>query len=257
MRIGCVQFDIVWENKAANYAKVQRLLAEAKMPPGSLALLPEMFSTGFSMNVAAVCEGSPPETEMFLARAAREFGIYLLAGVVNRTPDGRGRNEAVAFSPEGKEIARYGKMQPFSLGGESKHYVAGEAIVTFAWQNMSAAPFVCYDLRFPELFRAAVRRGAQLFLVIANWPVARIEHWVTLLQARAIENQAYVAGVNRCGKDPKLAYTGRSLIINPHGEILADAGGTEGIISAEVDVEALLKWRAAFPALQDMRPLRQ
>lgn len=254
MKVICCQLDIDWENKAANYAKVRSMLTAAAIPKGSLVLLPEMFATGFSMNVAKIREGHPPETEEFLARTAREFGVFMLGGVINTAADGRGRNEAVVFSPEGKEIVRYCKMQPFTAGGESKHYVAGEEVVTFVWQNFVVAPFICYDLRFPELFRAAIRRRAQLFTVIANWPVARIQHWITLLQARAIENQAYVAGVNRCGTDPKLSYNGRSLIIDPHGEILADAGGNAGLISADLDLAGLVAWRAKFPALQDMRP---
>jgi len=124
----------------------------------------------------------------------------------------------------------------------------------FAWQSFQVAPFICYDLRFPELFRASARRGAQLFAVIANWPLTRAQHWITLLQARAIENQAYVAGVNRCGRDPKLGYNGRSLIISPQGDILADAEDKECVISAELDLAGLLAWREKFPALQDMRP---
>jgi omega-amidase len=253
MKIFCCQHDIVWENKPANHAKVKSLLAAAHIAPGSLVLLPEMFSTGFSMNVAAVCEGAARESESFLAQTARELGIYLLGGVATATPDGRGRNESVVFSPEGKEVARYAKLQPFNLGGEGKNYQAGNETVIFSWHNFVVAPFICYDLRFPEVFRGAVRRGAQLFAVIANWPVMRIQHWVTLLQARAIENQAYVVGVNRCGDDPKLKYNGRSLIVNPHGEILADAGAGECVINAELDLKGLLAWRADFPALKDMR----
>jgi len=256
MKIYCVQLDIVWENKPANYDQVQRLLAAAKPEAGSLVLLPEMFATGFSMNVAAVREGGSQETETFLAQAARQFDIYLIGGVVNGAADGRGRNEAVVFSPEGKRLARYCKMQPFTLGGEARNYEAGEEIVTFNWQNCRVAPFICYDLRFPELFRAAVRQGVQLFAVIANWPIMRIQHWVTLLQARAIENQAYVAGANRCGADPKLTYNGRSLIVDPHGNILSDAAHAQGVISADVDLKALIAWRADFPALNDMRTER-
>src|SRR5207247_1655153 len=99
-------------------------------------------------------------TTAFLAQTAQEFGIYLVGGLIAMTPQGRARNQAVAFSPEGKEISRYSKCQPFSLGGESKHYEAGREITTFTWQNCVVAPFICYDLRFPELFREAVRREA-------------------------------------------------------------------------------------------------
>jgi omega-amidase len=253
MKIFCVQFDILWEDKPANYARVRELLAAEIVPAGSLVLLPEMFSTGFSMNVAAVAEGSPSATEEFLAQTARELGVFVLGGLVTRRADGRGRNQAVAFSPEGKEVARYHKMQPFTLGGESQHYAAGKEIATFSWQNLVVAPFICYDLRFPEIFRRGVRQGAQLFAVIANWPTSRVHHWLALLEARAIENQAYVAGVNRWGTDPKQAYCGRSLIVSPRGEILADAGESERVIRAEVDLAALLAYRTEFPALQDMR----
>ena len=141
--------------------------------------------------------------------------------------DGRGRNEAVVFNPEGKLICRYAKIHPFSFGGESKHYAPGTEIVSFQWHDFVAAPFICYDLRFPEVFRIATRRGAHLIAVIANWPAKRVSHWVALLQALAIENQAYVVGVNRVGNDPKLGYPGRSLIVDPQGEIVAEGSDRE------------------------------
>ena len=253
MKIYCCQSDIVWENKPANHASILQLLEKTSPAPGSLVVLPEMFSTGFSMNVPGIYERQPPETEDFLGRTALQLQVYLLGGVVSIAHDGRGRNEAVLFSPQGLEAARYAKMQPFTLAGEAKNYLAGNQIVTFSWQNFVVSPFICYDLRFPELFRAAGSRGAQLFTVIANWPVTRIQHWVTLLQARAIENQAYVAGVNRCGNDPRYAYSGRTLIVSPRGEILTDAGDGEKVISAELDLPGLLAYRAEFPFLQDKR----
>jgi predicted amidohydrolase len=253
MKLYCCQHDIVWENKAATQKQVRALLQTASIEGGSLVLLPEMFSTGFSMNVGAIAERASPETEQFLARTAKEMGVFLLGGVVTAVAEGRGRNQAVLFSPEGNELTRYTKMQPFSLGGEAENYAAGNEIVTFQWQSFEVAPFICYDLRFPELFRAAVRRGAQLFTVIANWPVAREQHWVMLLQARAIENQAYVAGVNRVGQDPKLSYPGRSLIVSPRGDVLADAGSSERVIQAEVDLGLLKSYRAELPFLKDMR----
>ena len=116
------------------------------------------------------------------------------------------------------------------------------------------APLVCYDLRFPEVFRHAVAMGANLLAVIACWPQPRESHWVALLKARAIENQAYVVGVNRTGKDPGHAYSGLSMIVDPQGEVLADAGGAEGTISAELSRESLENWRRDFPALADIRP---
>jgi predicted amidohydrolase len=253
MKIYCVQHDIAWENRQANFAKVEALLAGAKPEAGSLVLLPEMFASGFSMNVTAIHEGRAKESERFLSATAKNLGIFLLGGIVTSAAGGKGRNQSVIFAPNGKELARYTKMQPFTLGGESAKFDAGRSPTLFDWQGVKVSPFVCYDLRFPEHFRTATRRGAQLITVIASWPVTRIQHWITLLQARAIENQAYVAGVNRCGKDPKLSYNGRSLIISPKGDILADAGNGESVISAEVNLEELNAYRRDLPFLADMR----
>jgi predicted amidohydrolase len=167
---------------------------------------------------------------------------------------GKGRNESHAYDPQGGLLARYGKLQPFTLGGEAANYDAGDSLVTFAWQGFTVAPFICYDLRFPELFREATRRGANLITVIASWPGTRIGHWMALLKARAIENQSYVIGVNRCGQDPTLSYSGHTQIIDPSGEVLANAGEQEKIISAELSLEHLTSYRAKLPFLADMRP---
>ena len=251
MHVAGVQLDIAWENKRANHDRVRTLVAG--VPKGALIVLPEMFSTGFSMNVPGIAEGEARETETFLASLAREREAYVLGGVVTARTDGKGLNQALVLDPQGKELVRYTKIHPFSFAGETNHYAQGTGVLLFPLGGFTVAPFVCYDLRFPEIFRNAVRRGAQLFTVIANWPAPREAHWVALLKARAIENQAYVVGVNRCGKDPKLAYSGRSLIVDPKGEVLADAGNSEGVIAADLDVAPLLEYRKTFPALDDMK----
>ena len=253
MKIHCCQFDIVWENRAANFDKVTSMLATAAIEEGDLLQLPEMFGTGFSMDVESIQEGKGHPTATFLADLAKSHKVYVLGGLVGKAPSGKGLNQAVGFSPEGKEIVRYTKIQPFSMGGEMDHYDAGDRVDTFSWNGLTVAPFICYDLRFPEIFRLGTRKGAQVMTVMANWPDARIHHWVALLQARAIENQAYVAGVNRCGNGPELHYNGRSLIVAPSGEILADAGDGERIISAELDRAALESLREKLPFLKDIR----
>lgn len=254
MKIYGVQLNIVWENKRANFERVKALLHAASPEPGSIVLLPEMFATGFSMDVKSIREAVGGKTEKFVSRLAREFQVYLTAGLV-QAASRLGHNQSVTFSPEGAEVVRYSKLQTFTPGGESANYEAGRAVVTWNWNGLIVSPFVCYDLRFPEHFRTAARAGVELITVIANWPVARIQHWVTLLQARAIENQCFVAGVNRCGTDPKLTYNGRSLIVSPKGEILADAGNGECVISADLDVKLLRTYRKDLPFLKDMKPM--
>jgi omega-amidase len=254
VNVTAIQFDITWENKAANFEKVRRLLTDAGPGKDSLVVLPEMFATGFTMNTEAMAEPYGGETEQFLGRAAKDFGVFLLAGAAMRGRDGKARNKALVFSPAGELIAFYAKMQPFTLGGEAQHYVAGGHPAIFRWGECVVSPFVCYDLRFPEIFReAAAAHRPELFAVIANWPEKRIQHWIRLLQARAIENQAYVVGVNRIGMDPYYAYSGRSVIIDPQGEILADAGAREGFIQTQLDLANLRKYREGLPFLADIR----
>jgi len=256
MKLLGIQFDIAWENKAANFAKVRQLLAQAAPEAGALVVLPEMFATGFSMNTAAIAEAPGAETSAFLSAIAREYSVTVLAGAPITGPDGKPRNQALAYAPDGTPLATYNKMRPFSPGGESDHYAAGDRIAIFRWNECAVSPFICYDLRFPELFRAAARAQApEVFAVIASWPAKRASHWLRLLQARAIENQAYVIGVNRVGADPYLHYAGRSLIIEPQGEILADGGESEGWVGASLDLAGLRQYREGLPFLADQRPV--
>ena len=252
MRVACCQLNIAWEDRAANWERARTLLGAAQLAPGSLFVLPEMFPTGFSMNVGVAAENSPYPTEDFLRRAALEHKIFVVGGFAALDHNGVARNQAVVTSPEGRILARYNKIHPFTLGGEAQHYAAGTEIVSFDWNGCRTTLFICYDLRFPEVFRAAAVEGTQLFVVIANWPAKRDGHWVTLLQARAIENQAYVVGVNRCGTDPHFVYSGRSVIVDPHGAILVEIVNEEGVRAADLDLEALQQWRQGFPALPDM-----
>jgi len=246
-----VQLDIVWEDKATNFRKVEALVTGAAPAAGSLLVLPEMFACGFSMNLAVTRQGEDREDEAFLADLARKHGVFVAGGVVSQGTAEKGRNEAVIFSPEGKLLARYAKIHPFSLGGEAQGHERGREIVTCEWGGFVVAPFVCYDLRFPEIFRAAARKGADLFVVMALWPVKRQQHWLTLLQARAIENQAYVIGVNRVGTEPGFVYAGRSVVVDPHGMIIADASERECVLAASIELDVVTSWRRDFPALRD------
>ncbi len=255
MELCALQFDLAWEDREANFATVSQALDSARpaLAPGSLLVLPEMFSSGFSMNVSQAADTPAAETETFLAGLARQHGIYVLGGLSRQLPDGTGANEALAFSPDGTLLGRYRKIHSFSPAGEAQAFTAGSAIVTFPWNGFTVAPAICYDLRFPELFRAATAAGADLFCVIANWPDRRQQHKTILLRARAIENQAFVLGLNRSGSDPHFNYAGASAIIDPHGEVLAEAGAAPTLLRATISAETAAAWRAQFPALRDRR----
>ena len=254
MHIVAIQFDIAWEDRAANHAKVAAMLEREPPPRQSVIVLPEMFASGFSMNVARTAQDEARADERFVAELCRRFGAWCVAGVVSRGASPvMGRNEAVAFDPQGRLVARYCKMHPFSLAGEDRCCEAGSEIVTFDCAGFTVAPVICYDLRFPELFRVAARRGANVFVVIANWPDARAEQRLVLLRARAIENQAYVVGVNRVGDDPAHHYAGQSVVIHPRGEVIAEAGDGERLLHADLELRPLTDYRAALPWLRDAR----
>ena len=253
------QIDIVWEDKAVNFANVAARVAAARPVRGGLLVLPEMFATGFSMNARALAEDAETgPTGTLLSGLAREHGCYVLGGVVTQSNGGGGgdrpRNEAVLFDPAGTLTGRYAKVHPFTPGGEREQYASGDAPVVWEIGGLRVAPLICYDLRFPEIFRAALRRGADAFVVIASWLPTRAHHWDLLLRARAIENQAYVVGVNRVGTDPApTIYPGRSVIVDPSGAVLAQAGDDAAVLSATLDPAFVTGYRDALPFLADRR----
>ena len=251
MHVVACQLDLVWEDPQANRQRIRDMLAGESIPAGSLIVLPEMFQTGFTMDVQAARD-TDGSSARFLQDLAKAHQSTVIAGVVGGHAEGKGLNQAVAVAPNGTEVSRYTKMHPFTFAGESDHYQAGDAVAVFDLDGFKIAPLICYDLRFPERFRDAVRLGAMVFVVIANWPSPRAAHWSALLQARAIENQAYVIGVNRVGKDPNHRYPGLSTVIDPQGQVIAAADDQPTVLHADLDLDALLNYRKSFPVLDDM-----
>lgn len=252
MRISIIQPDIVWEDPAANIEMASAMVADAAGKGASVAVLPEMFSTGFSMDAHSVpgVEDVPAE----LARLARENSISIIAGTAahsRTTPPGL--NRALAYDSSGELIAGYSKMHPFSFAGEDRHYVPGPGPVTFELGGQPSSVFICYDLRFPEVFRSVARK-VKVIYVIASWPAARQEHWATLLRARAIEDQCFVVGVNRVGTDGNgVSHAGGSCVFGPFGEVVFSAGQAVGVYDVELDIALVDRVRAEYPFLDDMR----
>jgi predicted amidohydrolase len=184
-----------------------------------------------------------------MREVADGLGVHLLAGIPTLPGP---RNDAVLVAPDG-HTRRYSKLHPFTFGGEHEHYRAGDGVVTWEVEGVRITPFICYDLRFPEPFRLAAT-DTDVYVVIANWPERRRAHWQTLLRARAIENLAYVVGVNRVGEGGGLVYQGDSAAVSPWGETLVGAAGDEAVVIVDVDPIRVRDARRAFPVLDDRRP---
>jgi predicted amidohydrolase len=251
MRIALVQFDIAWEDVAENHRRVAQRLERAAGEGARLALLPEMFPTGFSMDASRIAQPPGGPTESFLREQAAARSLWII-GSIPESGEPAPRNTALVVSPKG-DVVRYSKIHPFTYAGEHRHYAAGERVVTVAIEGVRVTPFVCYDLRFPEPFRFAAKE-TDLFAVVANWPETRRAHWQTLLRARAIENLAYVAGLNRVGEGGKLRYAGDSALVDPWGETLVEGDASDRVLIGEVDPAKVAEARAKFPALNDVRP---
>ena len=251
MRVAVVQFDVAWEDKPANHATIERMLGEAGVEAGTYVLLPELGDTGFSFNLDAIIDQS---TLSWASGLARRLGIWLQPGFARRGPDGLGRNCAAIIDPEGEVRAVYAKIHPFTYSRETDYYAGGDTVVVRACGGAAVCPLICYDLRFPELWRVAALAGVEVFTIGASWPDVRQAHWRALIIARAIEDQAYVVGVNRVGRDPSHGYAGGSMIVAPDGELIAEAGREPTVLTTDLDLESLRRWRAEFPALRDVRP---
>jgi predicted amidohydrolase len=247
-----IQHDIVWEDPCANFEHLAPLIADAAGRGAHLVVATEMFSTGFSMHTERTSEPPDGASVRFLSEQARLHGIVVCASVPERVGDDpRPFNQLVVAAPDGA-THRYAKRHPFSFGREDQHFASGDEFLTVPIDDVRCAFFVCYDLRFADDFWA-LAPTTDCYVIPANWPASRREHWLTLLRARAIENQAYVVGVNRVGRGGKLDYVGDSVIIDPFGEICVQAGSTEEIITADVDSARVAQVRAEYPFLQDRR----
>lgn len=256
MRVVGVQCDLAWEDPARNRARLLPRVEAAAASGARLVVLPEMWPTGFSMDAARAAEPEGGPSERWMLDAASRCGAAVAGSVAQTRPGwARPRNVFLCALPSG-DVRRYAKVHPFTFGGEAAVYEAGGALETFAWEGVRITPFVCYDLRFPEAW-AARAAATDLFVVVANWPEARIAHWTALLVARAIETQAYVLAVNRVGTGGGLAYPGASRLVSPSGTTLAgaDAGdGRERDLAGDVEPAEVAAVRARFPFLADRRP---
>lgn len=248
MRVAAVQHDIAWEDRDTTLARLGDLVAGVD---ADLIVLAEMFAVGFTM-AREVAETPDGPTSTWLREQAAARGAWI-GGSIPVILEGAElpSNVFTLVSPSGA-VHRYAKRHPFSYAGEHEHYASGGERLTVDVDGIRTSPFVCYDLRFADAFWPIAAR-TDLYLVVASWPQTRRHHWRALLVARAIENQAYVVGVNRVGSGGGLDYVGDSTIVDPMGEVLATAANVETVLTAEVDAAVVAKVRSALPFMADRR----
>jgi len=251
VKVAAIQHDIVWEDAVSTRKQVEPMIASAAAAGARIICLTEMYATGFSMRPERIAEDEGGPNEQFLLEQAREHDAWLVASIAQWGTDRRARNNAVLATPDGR-VFRYAKIHPFSYSGEHEHYAAGDSFLTVEIDGLRVSVFVCYDLRFADEFWARALE-TDMYVIPANWPQPRHEHWRALLRARAIENQAYVLGVNRVGTVKTLVYSGDSAVIDPLGRTLAEASVAAGVLVAEVDAAEVARVRAEFPFLADRR----
>ncbi|MEU7132783.1 carbon-nitrogen family hydrolase [Streptomyces sp. NPDC046261] len=254
MRASLIQFSVdPDEGVDARRARAARLVREQR--GSDLVILPELWPVGAFAYESFAAEAEPLDgpTADAMARAARDAGVWLHAGsIVERDPSGPIYNTSLVFSPSGDLAHTYRKIHRFGFDrGEAVLMGAGTEPVTVRLPDTTLGLATCYDLRFPELFRALVDAGAQLFTVPAGWPARRREHWTLLARARAVENQAYVLACGTAGTNGGVEQAGHSIVVDPWGEVLAEAGPDEQVLTVDLDLARVAKTREDFPALKD------
>lgn len=248
LRVTLIQTDLEWQ-QAEHNRKLLEPQVTSLAGVTDLIVLPEMFTSAFAMN-GAIAEEHPGPTLAWMQQMAAKTGAAL-AGSVASLENGQRYNRLLFVKPDAS-YSRYDKKHLFRMLGEDKRYAAGSEKIIVEWQGWRILPLVCYDLRFPVWSRYTQAEPYDLLIYVANWPAARNQHWRTLLQARAIENLAFVAGVNRIGRDGNnLDYAGHSAIVDPLGNEIVQAGAVAGVYTATLSPAVITEWREKFPAWMD------
>lgn len=254
MKIALAQTNIIWEDKEANKLTASKMIADAAAQGCDIIIFPEVALTGFTMNIDIMSEPAEnSSTVSFFSGKAAENHIFITFGVALTHADGKVRNHALTVDSSGLVVSDYAKIHPFSHGVEAKYFVGGDSVQWFDINGITVSPFVCYDLRFPEIFQAASIKS-RLLIEIACWPDVRTRHFDLLLKARALENQAFIAAVNRVGDEMKFGYVGHSQIVSPLGVVLTEITEEESLIIADIDISEADKYRSEFQFKKDRRP---
>ena len=257
MKIAMGQLDMVWEEKEASLDRVEQMMRQAAAGQADLIVFPEMSLTGFSMNIDKIGEKEQDAyTVHRMQELARRYGLAAGFGWAALPAEGeqKATNRFTLVGADGTILGEYKKLHPFRYGGEAEVYEGGDRIVTVPFLRRRLALFVCYDLRFPEIFqKVRLQTAADIVLVIANWPASRRDHWMTLLKARAIETQSYVIGVNCVGMQNGIYYSGDSMAVDILGQEIGRISSQEGVLVCDIP-DGAAGLREKFPVYKDRRP---
>jgi len=253
MKVATISLDIRWQDIEENLKRAEKFVTKAKEDGCDVVVFPEVFNTGFIADIGKYCEAPNCRTHQALQQFSLNHLMNIVAGTTEKPANKKANNLAFVFDHYGQEVARYSKLHPFNYANEGKYFASGNETVIFDIADTKCAVFICYDLRFPEVFRQ-VAKNVEVIFVIANWPDSREMHWQSLLIARAIENQCFIVGVNRTGGDGMgLKYNGASMVIHPSGEVLLQTSKTSEYDTCDIDIAEVSKVRKKFPFLDDMR----
>lgn len=256
MKISCVQMDMRLAEPDYNFEHAKKLLRQAAQDKPDVLVLPETWNTGFfpRENLIACCDQNGARVKAEIGALARELGINIVAGSVADYRDGKVYNTAYVFDRQGCCVASYDKTHLFSPMGEPDFFTGGDHLCRFKLDGTACGLIICYDIRFPELTRSLALQGIDVLFVVSQWPAVRIPHLNCLTQARAIENQIFVAVCNSCAQTNDTLFGGSSAIINPWGEILTRADTQETVVSADCDLHIIQQIRSSINIFRDRRP---
>jgi len=256
MKLSLLQMDVIFKQPEKNRSKVEKMVQQAMESSPDVLVLPEMWNVGFFPdNVQELADNEGEPSCSLLEKLAKKYNVNIVGGSIANKENGELVNTNYVFNRKGELIAKYNKIHLFSPSGEDKYFTPGTGINTYELDGIKAAAIICYDLRFVELVRMLAIKGIQILFIPAQWPHPRLEHWKTLVKARAIENQMFVAAVNGVGTADNLKFCGNSMLVDPWGEVLVNGGETEGIYSAEIDLAVIKDIRERINVFRDRKPL--
>lgn len=254
MKIACIQLNVAFGDIEKNFSNVEKFIREAADKGAEIAILPEMWNSSYALKkLDELADSNGERTKDFLQKLSKELQIHIVGGSVSTKKDGEFYNTMYVYNNKGELVSEYDKAHLFRLMDEHLYLSAGDKQNNFELGDIPAAGVICYDIRFPEWLRLHALNGAKVIFVSAQWPTPRIDHWKTLLQARAIESQCFVIAVNRISHK-KQNFNGQSMVIEPWGEVLWTGGEDEEMAIIDVDFSIVDEIRQRIPVYDDRRP---